>query len=239
LSERGLTLTRLTSLSAHLAAHDWAWAHDNAETIERTWQRRIRETPAMFDGPVLLSQGCAIREDACEATFFETRFSRFLACREAGWPDGSVFNAFSAIVPHTADGAILLGEMGPHTANAGQIYFPCGTPDRDDLREAGIVDLSGSAGRELLEETGLTLPLEDAPAPWVLVRGGGRLAFLRPVRFAQSAVELVARIDAHRAREREPELARIVVVRAATDIDRQRMPGFVQAYLEDVLRSSV
>lgn len=231
----GLTLTRLTTLTAQLAAHDWAWARDHAEAIDLNWQRRLGETPAMFDGPVLLSQGCSIEEGACAATFFETRFSRFLALREAGWPDVSVANAFSAIVPLTADGAILLGEMGPHTANAGQVYFPCGTPDRDDIRSGGRVDLAGSAGRELLEETGLSLP-DDAATTWVLVRGAGRLAFLRPVRFAESTEALLARIEAHLAREDEPELSRIVVVRGLTDIDPDRMPDFVRAYLEDVFR---
>ncbi len=233
MSERGLTLTRLTSLSARLAPHDWPWAAENADAIDRIWQRRISETPGMFDGPVLLSQGCSIRGDACEAEFFEARFSRFLACREAGWPDGSVSNAFSAIVPHTADGAILLGEMGRHTANAGQIYFPCGTPDRDDIRDGGIVDLAGSAGRELLEETGLTLPHGAEAAPWVLVAGEGRLAFLQPVFFAARAEDLLAQVAAHMARETEPELARIIVARDRSDIDSASMPGFVRAYLED------
>lgn len=234
-ARHGFTLTRLVTVSARLVAHDWVWARENAEAIEQNWRRRVSERPAMFDGTVLLSPGCTIRNGACEVAFFETRFSRFLASRDLGSPDASVFNAFSAIVPHTADGAILLGEMAAHTANAGQVYFPCGTPDGDDVRAGGHVDLAGSAARELLEETGLALPDGAETAPWVLLRGEGQLAFLRPVRFAETADALLAQVEAHRRQEREPELARLVVARGAADIDPARMPGFVRAYLEDVL----
>lgn len=231
----GVTLTPLRSVSARLVSHDWAWARDHADATARNWERRCADTPDLFDGPVLLARGCAIEGDAAQVSFFETRFSRFIAFRDAGSPDPAVANAFSAIVPGTADGAVLLGVMAPHTANAGQIYFPCGTPDRDDVRDGDRVDLAGSAAREFREETGLSLPPEAETAPWVLAQGEHRLAFLKPVRFAETADALAARIDAHRRREDAPELSRVVVVRGRGDLDAARMPGFVCAYLEGVL----
>lgn len=229
----GFTLTPLTRIAARLVAYDWAWARDNAEAIDRNWQRRREKTPSLFDGPVYLASGCTIADGACETAFFEARYSRFIAFRDAGVPDALVANAFAAIVPHTADGAVLLGVMGAHTANAGQIYFPCGTPDPGDRRDGDVVDLAGSAEREFLEETGLSLP-EGAAQDWVLLRGDGQLAFLRPVRFDLDAEALKARIDAHRGQEDEPELAHSVIARSRADIDAGRMPGFVQAYLASV-----
>lgn len=235
-SGHGFTLTRLTRLEARLHHHDWAWARDNADAIAENWARRRAARPGLFDGPVLLASACTVRGDACAVRLFETRYARFIAFRDAGSPDPAVANAFAAIVPRAADGAVLLGQMGAQTANAGQVYFPCGTPDRDDLRPGGIVDLGGSAAREFREETGLDLP-GDAPEEWLLLRGEGQLAFLRPVRFAQGAEALRARIEGHRRREDEPELARIVVARGPADIDPARMPGFVRACLADLFGS--
>ncbi|PXW67066.1 NUDIX hydrolase [Methylobacterium sp. B4] len=229
----GFSLVTLSRISARRVAYDWAWARDNAAAIDRNWERRLAKTPGLFDGTVFLASGCTIADSTCEAALFEAPYSRFIAFRDAGVPDALVANAFAAIVPHSADGAVILGVMGAHTANAGQIYFPCGTPDRGDLREDGTVDLAGSAAREFLEETGLTLP-EGAEEEWVLLRGDGQLAFLRPVRFDLDAEALKARIEAHRAREDEPELAHSVVARSRTDIDAARMPSFVQAYLASI-----
>ena len=229
----GFSLTALDRVLARRVDHDWAWARDNAEAIDRNWERRKAETPGLFDGPVYLANGCSIADGACEAHLFEVRYSRFIAFRDAGVPDALVANAFAAIVPHSRDGAVLLGVMGAHTANAGQIYFPCGTPDSGDLRADGTVDLAGSAAREFLEETGLPLP-EGAEEAWVLLRGDGQLAFLRPVRFEADAETLKARIEAHRGHEDEPELAHSVIARSRADIDTARMPGFVQAYLASV-----
>ncbi len=226
------TRTSLITLSARLVPHRWAWAEVNAAMIAANWERRRAATPGLFDGIVLLACGCTISGGHCQVDFFEVRYSRFIAFRDAGSPDPAVANAFAAIVPRTADGAVLLGQMAPGTANAGQVYFPCGTPDAGDVRDGGVVDLAGSAEREFREETGLTLPASAAQAPWTLLQGDGQLAFLRPVRFEARADALKVRIAQHHAGEAEPELSRMICVRGPDDIDHARMPPFVRAYLD-------
>jgi 8-oxo-dGTP pyrophosphatase MutT (NUDIX family) len=229
------TLTRLTRLDARLVPHDWAWARANAAAIAAHWDRRKAAKPALFDGRVLLSCACTVTEGACRIDLFEAAFSEFLAFRDGGSPDPTVTNAFAAVVPWSCDGAALLGVMGRDSANAGQIYFPCGTPDRSDLRANARVDLAGSAARELREETGLRPP-SDALPEWVLVSGGDQHAFLHPVHFAEDAAVLIARMEGHRAAEAEPELAGFVAVRSRADLDAERMPGFVRAYLAAAYR---
>ena len=95
------------------------------------------------------------RRTASAPSYFETDFASFLAWRDWGFPDSDVFNGFGMGALRCADGAFVMGEMGHHTANAGRIYFPSGTPDLDDL-SGDTVDIAGSVAREVEEETGLT-----------------------------------------------------------------------------------
>ena len=224
------TQTPLRRLDARRVAYDWPWARDNRTAIAENWARRRAAAPAMFDGRVLLAGACRVAAGACAIDLFETAYSSLIAFRDAGSPDPAVANAFAAVVPWTADGAAILGIMGGHTANAGQAYFPCGTPDLSDVRPDGAVDLAGSALREFHEETGIRLP-PGGPEGWVLVSGQSQRAFLRPVRLPEDSATLLARMEAHRRAESAPELAGFLAARGPDDIDPARMPGFVCAYL--------
>ena len=137
---------------------------------------------------------------------------------------------FGAGAVISADGAVLLGVMGAHTANAGWIYFPAGTPDPSDIID-GKVDLDWSVARELKEETGLDIA-EVAPASgWTTVIDGQLIVHIKTLRSALAADALRARMLEHLATEAQPELADIRIVRGPADYD-PAMPAFVTAFLE-------
>jgi 8-oxo-dGTP pyrophosphatase MutT (NUDIX family) len=129
-----------------------------------------------------------------------------------------------------ADGAFLLGEMAPHTMNAGQTYFPAGTPDPADIFD-GRVDLEASARRELLEETGIAADESAIQPDWTIVFTPGRIACMKVMTLAIPADEAKARIEVFLARDPLAELARMHVVRGTEDIDEKRTPIHVAAYL--------
>lgn len=137
----------------------WAFAKRQAVSIAAHWARLTRAKPSLFNGRVLLlgRRDLETRQDGAlrlKGAFFETNYADFVAWAEFDHPGEPVDNCFAMAALRCADGAFLLGEMAPHTFNAGQIYFPAGTPDPNDVFD-GKVDLEASARRELLEETGV------------------------------------------------------------------------------------
>jgi 8-oxo-dGTP pyrophosphatase MutT (NUDIX family) len=131
----------------------------------------------------------------------------------------------------SADGAFLLGEMASHIVNAGKIYFPSGTPDLSDVFD-GRIDLEASAKRELFEETGVAAAETAVRPGWTVVLAERRIACMKPITLPLSAEAVRARIDAFLARDPNSELRRMHIVRRRNDIDRERTPDFVVAYLE-------
>jgi hypothetical protein len=150
-----LVIHRVSALDLVVEAFAWPFAETRRTEIAAHFAVKQREKPALWNGRVLLGRNPVFAGDRLSASYFETDFASFLAWRDWGFPDASVFNGFGMGALCCADGAFVLGEMGQHTANAGRIYFPSGTPDLDDIRE-GTLDISGSVTRELEEETGLT-----------------------------------------------------------------------------------
>jgi 8-oxo-dGTP pyrophosphatase MutT (NUDIX family) len=164
--------------------------------------------------------------------YFETDFASFLAWRDWGFPDADVKNCPAQGALRSADGAFLLGVMGPQTANAGRIYFPSGTPDPNDV-VGDTVDLDASVRREVAEETGL-LPHDYASeSGWHAVLDGPRLALIRVLHAPVDAATLCTKIRAHLAKQDHPELQDVRTVRDQSGLDPM-MPSFVTAFLSHV-----
>src|SRR6266403_2574634 len=208
---------RVSSLELSVRPWSWPFAEARCAEISAHFAAKQREKPNMWNGRVLLGRDPQFAGGRFTASYFETDLASFLAWRDWGFPDKDVFNGFGMGALRCADGAFVLGEMGSHTSNAGRIYFPSGTPDLDDIRD-GAVDISGSVAREILEETGLAPADYRAASDWDCVVSGAAIAMIRILDVALGGDELRARIEANLARQVQPELAAIHLVRGTSDL---------------------
>src|SRR4051794_21083790 len=128
----------------HLRFQPWSWPFAQARRadIDAHFATKQRERPGIWNGRILLGRNPVFAGESFTASYFETDFASFLAWRDWGFPDRDVLNGFGMGALRCSDGAFVLGEMGQHTANAGRVYFPSGTPDPDDLRD-GALDMAG------------------------------------------------------------------------------------------------
>jgi hypothetical protein len=225
---------RVTRLDLRLVPWRWPFAEARRDDIDVHFAELQRATPQLWNGRVLLARNPRFVDECFSAQYFETDFAGFLAWRDWGFPDATVFNAFGMGALRGSDGAFVLGEMAPHTANAGKIYFPAGTPDRNDLK-GDTVDIDGSVAREVEEETGLTAADYRAVDYWDCVVAGPLIALMRVLNSAVTGDRLRDRIAANLARQPSPELATIHLVRGPDDVT-SAMPDYMRTYLDAQLR---
>ncbi|MBR0819770.1 NUDIX hydrolase [Bradyrhizobium liaoningense] len=226
---------RATTLDLAVRPIAWPFAEERRAEIAAHFAEKQRERPKMWNGRVLLGRDAVFMDGHLAATYFETDFASFLAWRDWGFPDKAVFNGFGMGALRASDGAFIMGEMAQHTANAGRIYFPSGTPDLDDVR-AGALDIPGSVIRELGEETGLT-PADYLIQPdWHCVVTGPSIAMIQIINLDMPGDVARARIEANLAREADPELSAIHLVRGISDLT-PAMPRFVTAFVEQQFAS--
>jgi hypothetical protein len=211
--------------------YEWPFARECAAEIDGHWRTLCIARPRLFNGRVLLFRNMEIADARLTGSCFQVEYKAFLAQRDFGYPDKTAFNCFAQGALRAPDGAFLLGEMAADTANAGRIYFPAGTPDPSDVRN-GRVDFDQSVMRELAEETGLRANDITPGLGWAVVFERQMIACLKPMRLKLDRATALARIADHIAREKHPELARVQVVATRADIDAERMPLFIQAYLQ-------
>ncbi|MCB5177186.1 NUDIX hydrolase [Microvirga lenta] len=228
--ERDLRITRVAHVEARLEPMEWPWASENRERIEANWQRRKAQTPKMFNGRVLMLRDVDLTPERCINTYFEVDYASLVAWIDFGNPDRSVANGFAMGALRGSDGAFLCGVMHEHTANAGRIYFPAGTPDLSDLRSDGTVDLATSLTRELHEETGLSEGDYRVADDWIVVERWPAVAMMRMVTLPFPAEEGADRIRRVIALQDPPELSDVRIIRGPDDIEPQKMPLFLQSF---------
>ncbi len=231
----GARVFEVAELDFRLEPRDWDFASRRAEDIRAHWEKRKAAQPSLFNGRVLLLGRHAIetRPDgglALRGAYFETDYAAFLAWRDFGDAGDGVCNGFSMAALLSSDGAYLLGEMAPHTASAGAIYFAAGTPDRQDVF-GDRVDLAASVTRELEEETGISAAETRYGPDWIVVHMPPKIACMKIMRLAITAEAARTRVAAFLAKDPKPELARMHVVRGVGDLDPVKMPDFTRAFL--------
>ncbi|MBV9531829.1 MAG: NUDIX hydrolase [Bradyrhizobium sp.] len=220
---------RVTRLELNVEPWAWPFAVSHRAEIDAHFAARQRERPEIWNGRILLARNPSFDGSCFSATYFEIDFASLLAWRDWGFPDREAFNVFGTGAMRCADGAFVLGEMGRHTANAGRIYFPAGTPDLEDV-SAGVLDMASNVAREIEEETGLT-PADYRSAPyWDCVVAGAAIAIVRTLHLDVPGETVRARIEANLTQQAHPELAAVHLVRSSKDFNGN-MPLFVTAFL--------
>jgi 8-oxo-dGTP pyrophosphatase MutT (NUDIX family) len=228
-------ILKVAELDFVLEPSRWPFAETRRAEIASHWAELRRTKPALYNGRILLlgRREFSAREDGqmkLTGAYFEADYADFVAWRSFRDPGDRVENCFSMAALRSADDAFLLGEMAPHTLNAGKVYFPAGTPDLNDVFD-GRVDLDASAKRELWEETGLSAEDAAIERGWTVVLAGPRVACMKEMALPLMAEDAKARIDAFLALDPHAELSRIHVVRGPDDLDRLRTPEFVADYV--------
>jgi 8-oxo-dGTP pyrophosphatase MutT (NUDIX family) len=228
----------IDDIESVFVAREWEFAVQRRQDIDRHWNDLLVQKPLLYDGIVLLVDRCEILQRdgrrILSTRHFPTRYRNFLAWRDFGFPDASVRNCFAAAALMSADGAFVLGEMAAHTANAGRVYFAAGTPDMGDV-SGNVVDLTGSILRELTEETGIGADEVICTDGWSVIFEGPRVGCMKIVRSALEAEPLIARVETFLASDENAELARMHLVRKASDMKPDAMPDFIVAYLQGLL----
>ena len=207
----------------------WRFADERRSEIDAHFADLQRRNPALWNGRVLLLGDFAIRDGIFRGACFPVDYASFLSWQNWNFPDPDAHDCFGMAVIQSSDGAFLLGEMAPHTFNAGQIYFPCGTPDLNDVN-VDRVDFEGSVARELKEETGLDISEFAAEPGWYTVLGGALVGHMKLLRSRARAAELREHALEYLAREERPELSDIRIVHEPADLDPM-VPSFVISFL--------
>jgi|tagenome__1003787_1003787.scaffolds.fasta_scaffold20971555_3 8-oxo-dGTP pyrophosphatase MutT (NUDIX family) len=232
LSVDAFSVLPIKRLDVGFVPRPWRFADERRGEIDAYFTDMQRRNPALWNGRVLMMGDFVVNDGIFRGACFDVDYASFMSWQDWDFPDKSVHDCFAMAAILSSDGAFLLGEMSSHTFHAGQIYFPCGTPDLNDVA-VDRVDFERSVARELKEETGLDVAQFTAEPGWYTVLGGVQVAHMKLLRSRETAATLRARILDHLAREDVPELADIRIVRREGGL-HPAIPPFVTSYIRHI-----
>ncbi|MEP9378054.1 NUDIX hydrolase [Aquabacter sp. CN5-332] len=207
----------VSRLDLRVGAGGWHEAEAHRAEIDAHFQGLQAKNPHLWNGRIILLRDHVLEDGVLSGTCFETDFAAFNWWRARGINDLGALNIFAPAALEGSDGAFVMGEMGDHTASAGAIYFPGGTPAPQDVKH-GVLDLRGSALREMEEETGLSLQDVREEGGWDLAWDGIYFGLMRRLIFNETGAALAARICDFLAAEKKPELKAVRVIASEADL---------------------
>lgn len=227
-----------TRLDIRLSVDPLGFSVREAARIAATFAAAKARNPALFDGPILLFSPSTVDGPSLTATAYRTRYSSLTTLIAHPETGRDAYNLFGAAAIVGSDGGVVLGRMGPRTAGAGEVKFPGGTPDEEDVTAAGGVDIVGSIFREMAEETGLSASEVRLDELLILVDDHPFFAVVGVLRFPVPAESLAERVRAFLAADPEPELAGVEVVRPGASLDPAVVPAYTRAALAQIAARS-
>jgi hypothetical protein len=183
------------------------------DAIATNWERESAANPALFNGQMLLQHRIGLDKDSLSSEGHVISYATFLWWRRQTERRGGI-HLYAYPVLETSDGALVAIRMGDHTANAGSVYFACGSFEPIDVVD-GWCDPDRNMRREVLEETGLDLNDAHPGEGYHVAHFRRAVTLFRIFRFDLTADELVSRIERHMEIAEDKEIAAAVAVRSA------------------------
>jgi hypothetical protein len=222
-----LRCERVTSIDLRFVEGEWDFANRERAVIDAAWRKRVQANPSLWNGEVLVARDVCLVDGELSAEHCKTDYASFVVWRDLGWPDKTAFNIFGMGVVVTADGALVYGEMGAHTLNAGAIYPPGGSLEPKDVMPDGSVGIDHSIAEELAEEIGFDVS-GCLRGEQYAVFDHQRIAVVQSYFSEMTFAQMEANFRLYIADEAQPELSRLVAVRSVVDIS-DAMPEWAKA----------
>ena len=223
------------SFDVRLDPHPPAFVATRGREIGADWARATAVNPKLFNGRVLLFDRPEIVDGVLRSVARTVDFAAFHFWLFSADRDPGLANLFGAAAPLSADGRLILGRMNAGMVGAGQVKLSSGTPDLDDVRADGQVDLVGSMGRELAEETGLDVRRARPDPDFLFVDHFPFGVAIQVLRFPDPAAAMLARAAAFLAADPDPELSEVLAVATASEARALGVPPYTQIIADRLL----